>query len=282
MKSFSPEPPLELKRRPIGVFDSGVGGLTALGPLIKTMPREDTIYFGDVARTPYGDKSPADIRRFALEALEYFTRREVKALVVACNSASAAAISALETQAQFPVFDVICPGARSAVVYSKTNHIGVIGTSATINSGLYRHTVKAINPDATVYQQACPKLAPLIEEGVADETALRAEISACLAGLPLDRIDTLILGCTHYPLVKHLAQDICGPRVRLIDSGEETAKEVAARLQALGLSTDLSAAGEHEFFVSAQPQKFRHMAQRFLGKDIAKVSELALASLSCR
>ncbi|HSH00381.1 MAG TPA: glutamate racemase, partial [candidate division Zixibacteria bacterium] len=187
---------------PIGVFDSGLGGLTALGPLIERLPAESTIYLGDLAHTPYGDKTPEEISRYAVEGYEFLAERGIKALVVACNSASAVALPALHACAQVPIFDVVNPGSVIAERHSRSRAIGVVGTAATVASQAYVLELKSIDINLTVHQAACPQLAPMIERDISGVETYLEIVRDCLRGLPLHDIDTLILGCTHYPLIR--------------------------------------------------------------------------------
>ena len=214
----------------IGIFDSGVGGLTVLKELIKTLPQEDTIYFGDSARFPYGTKSPETIVRYSLEIASFLSSREIKLLVVACNTASAVALEALNQELTIPVVGVIEPGARRAVSVTRTGKIGVIGTEGTIRSGAYAKAIKRINPAVEVLTRSCPLFVPLAEEGWIENEVARLTARTYLRGLKEEGVDTLVLGCTHYPLLKGIIAEVMGEGVSLVDSGEETARTVTSIL----------------------------------------------------
>ena len=260
---------------PLGVFDSGIGGLTVAHALFERLPQESVIYFGDTARVPYGPKSPETVRRYSAEILAYLVKRGVKAVVVACNTSTAHALEHLKANASVPVVGVIEPGARAAVAATKTGTIGVIGTAGTIASGAYERAIKKLRPDARVHPQACPLFVPLVEEGWFDHPATELIAREYLEPLKRARVDVLVLGCTHYPLLKPLLARVMGPGVTLVDSAEETAKGVAAELEARGL---LSTGGSHDhlFVVSDDEPHFRKVGARFLGEKIKKVEVVPL------
>lgn len=260
---------------PLGVFDSGIGGLTVARALFERLPRESVIYFGDTARVPYGPKSPDTVRRYSGEILAYLLRRGVKAVVVACNTSTAHALDYLKQQSPVPMVGVIEPGARAAVAATKTGAIGVIGTAGTIASGAYERAIKALRPDARVHARACPLFVPLVEEGWFDHPA--AELIAREYLEPLGRagVDVLVLGCTHYPLLKPLLARVMGPGVTLVDSAEETAKVVAEELAARGLLAK-SGSHDHTFVVSDDEPHFRKVGARFLGEKLKKVEVVPL------
>ena len=216
---------------PLGVFDSGIGGLTVARALFERLPRESVVYFGDTARVPYGPKSPETVRRYSAEILAYLVRRGVKAVVVACNTSTAHALEHLQAHSPVPVVGVIAPGARAAVAATQTGAIGVIGTAGTIASGAYTRAIQALKPGAKVQAQACPLFVPLVEEGWFDHPAAELIAREYLAPLVRAHVDVLVLGCTHYPLLKPLLARVMGKGVTLVDSAEETAKVVAAELE---------------------------------------------------
>lgn len=254
----------------IGVFDSGVGGLTVLHEIVKALPHEEHIYFGDTGRTPYGTKSAETITRFSLENVEFLVRRGIKLLVVACNSASAVALDAIRARFTIPVIGVIEPGARAAVAATRTGRVGVIGTEATIASGAYSTALRALRPALELYVRACPLFVPLAEEGWTDGPIARQVADTYLASLARSGIDTLILGCTHYPLLKPLVAEVMGPGVRIVDSGEETARAVAAALAAHDLAR-ADGPGGARFFATDLPERFVRMGQRFFGAQVESV-----------
>jgi glutamate racemase len=260
-------------RLPIGVFDSGLGGLTVVSALADRLPRESLLYFGDTARLPYGNKSPHAIRRFAREAVYYLLRERVKAVVIACNTASAHALEALRPEVPVPLVGVIEAGARAAHHATTTGRIGVIGTSGTIASGAYDRAVRSLRPQVEVYAQACPMFVPLVEEGLVDHPAAALIAEDYLRPLREVGIDTLVLGCTHYPLLRPLLERVMGAGVRLIDSGEETALEVARLLGERGLHGSKEPA-TRRFTVSDLPLRFRSVGRRFVGDLIGSVEEV--------
>lgn len=255
--------------RPIGVFDSGIGGLTVFKALSRRMPAEDLIYFGDTAHVPYGSKSPEAVTRYSLEVARYLAARRVKLLVVACNTSSAVALRQVQSGLDIPVLGVIEPGARAAARASVSGRIAVVGTEATIASGAYTRALKACSPRIRVTAQACPVFVPLVEEGWWSHPATTAAARQYLAPLKKAGVDTLILGCTHYPLLKATLRRVMGPRVRLIDSAEQTALEAEQLLERLGLRKALGR-GVWRFTASDAPARFLKLARR-LGVAAQKV-----------
>ena len=262
--------------RAIGIFDSGVGGLTVLRELVKAMPQEDTIYFGDTARVPYGAKSPETVIRYANEITSFLVRRDIKLLVVACNTVSAVALDTLKQCFSIPVVGVIEPGARRAAEVSRTGRIGVIGTAGTIKSSAYTRAIKRFKANTEVLTRACPLFVPLAEEGW-----INNEVTQLTARLYLDDIkeadvDTLVLGCTHYPLLKPVIAETMGPDVALVDSAEETARSVAEILSEKRLMRPASEKGNHHYFVSDVPASFIRVGACFLGEDLGDVHQVSL------
>jgi glutamate racemase len=260
-----------VNRRPIGVFDSGIGGLTVVRELIHQLPHESLLYFGDTARVPYGNKSPETVRRFSREILDFLVSRDVKLVVVACNTASAHALEDLKGAAPVPVEGVIEPGARAAVAASRSGRIGVIGTAGTVASGAYARAIEAANGKVEVTARACPLFVPLVEEGWLDHPATRLIAEEYLAPLKAHDIDTLVLGCTHYPLLKPLLASVLGPSIGLIDSAEQTAAAVSRELAASTLHAPASQKGHVHFVVSDAPQQFVKVGKRFLGERVKDV-----------
>ncbi len=261
---------------PLGVFDSGIGGLTVARALFDRLPRESVIYFGDTARVPYGPKSPDTVRRYSGEILTYLLHRGVKAVVVACNTSTAHALEHLKACSPVPVVGVIEPGARAAAAASRSGRIGVIGTAGTIASGAYERAIKAIRPDATVYARACPLFVPLVEEGWFDHPATELIGREYLEPLSRAGVDVLVLGCTHYPLLKPLLSRVMGPGVTLIDSAEESANAVKREIEQRGLSAPPSNDPTHRFVVSDDEPHFRRVGARFLGEKLQEVEVMAL------
>ncbi len=257
--------------RPLGVFDSGIGGLTVVRELLRQLPDEELRYFGDVARVPYGNKSAEAVTRFSREIAAFLLARDVKALVVACNTASALALPALERELPVPVIGVIDSGARAAVARTQSGRIGVIATSSTVRSGAYAAAVRALRPDVEVVERACPLFVPLVEEGWIDHPVTRQVAHEYLAPLEDHRLDTLILGCTHYPLLEGLLHAEMGEGVTLIDSGRETAAAVRDLLVARGMTAPPGRVPHHALYLSDQPAAFIATAERFLGRALPPV-----------
>lgn len=260
----------------IGIFDSGVGGLTVLREIMQALPQEDTIYFGDTARVPYGTKSPETVTRYAGEIAAFLVKRDIKLLVVACNTASAVALPALKRQLSIPVVGVIEPGARRAVEVTRSGKIGVIGTAGTIRSSAYTRAIKRLNPEAVVLTRACPLFVPLAEEGWTDNQIARLTAQEYLRDLKESGVDTLVLGCTHYPLLKTLIADVMGPGVTLVDSAAETSRTVAAILAEKKLLRPPAENGNHSYFVSDIPAGFVRVGNRFLGGKLGDVFQVSL------
>ena len=264
---------------PIGVFDSGIGGLTVVRELMRQLPRERVIYFGDTARVPYGPKSPDTVRRYSHEIAAFLTSQNVKAIVVACNTATAHALPELQRAHAIPVIGVVEPGARAAVAATRRGELGVIGTAGTIGSGAYERAIRAIAPNVGIVARACPLFVPLVEEGWLNTEATRLIAREYLGPLRTAGIDTLVLGCTHYPLIKPLLAHILGPDVALIDSAHETAAETARVLQVRGLLNEATPPGgrlTHRFIASDAADHFLRLGQRFLGSAIECVETLTL------
>jgi glutamate racemase len=254
----------------LGIFDSGVGGLTVQKAIFERLPDLDTVYLGDTARVPYGSKSPEVVTQYSLRNARFLMAREVDLLVVACNTASAVALPALRKAFAIPVLGVVEPGARVAARVSRSGRIGVIGTSSTIASGAYQRAIGAARPDAEVIALACPLFVPLAEEGWTDpdDEVVRAVAHRYLAPLARAGVDVLVLGCTHYPLLKGaLAKEL--PGVALVDSAEAIATEVAERLAGNVVGT-----ASHRFFVTDTPDRFLAVAERFLGRPVAGAEQV--------
>lgn len=252
------------RERPIGVFDSGFGGLTVARSLARRLPGESILYFGDTARVPYGSKSPDIVRRFSREAARFLLSRDIKLLVIACNTATAHAWEVLSQELDIPVVGVIEPGATAAVAATRSGRIGVLGTAGTIASGAYDLAVRRrLGEAGRVYAQPCPLFVPLVEEGWVDHPVVRTVAAEYLRLLKDVDVDVIVLGCTHYPLLQSVLQDEVGPDVRLVDSGEETAATVARVLEELDLEAPPGNTPSHTFFVSDSPLRFREFARRF-------------------
>jgi glutamate racemase len=257
---------------PIGVFDSGLGGLTVAHAIMRALPHESLVYFGDTARVPYGPKSPETVRRYSAEIGFYLLEQGVKAIVVACNTATAHALPALRDELPVPVIGVVGPGARAAVHASSSGRIGVIATQGTIRSGAYDRAIQAESPGARVTALACPLFVPLVEEGWTDHDATRLIAREYLAPFVHGEVDTLVLGCTHYPLIKSLIRDVVGAGVRLIDSAEETAEDTRRMLATYDLAAREGNQPTYRFIASDDPEQFLALGQRFFGDTIEHVS----------
>ncbi|HEX9874924.1 MAG TPA: glutamate racemase [Deferrimonas sp.] len=264
-----------MSERAIGIFDSGVGGLTVFKEIHRLFPGEELLYLGDTARVPYGTKSPGTVLRYALEAAAFLVEQRVKMLVVACNTASSVALEALAERFSLPVLGVIAPGARKAVSVTRNRRVGVIGTEGTVKSGAYTRAIHALSPEVEVFAAPCPLFVPLAEEGWSDHPVARLAAEEYLRPLMARGIDTLVLGCTHYPLLKKTLGAVLGDDVALVDSAEETANEVAAVLGQRGLARR----GPHlppRFFVTDVPTRFERVGGGFLGMPLCGVDQVEI------
>ncbi len=267
---------IDLSWKAIGIFDSGVGGLTVLREIIRVLPQEDTIYLGDTARVPYGTKSPETVIRFSRQIASFLVNRDIKLLVVACNTASAVSLDELKAEFSIPIVGVIDPGAQRAAAVTRSGKVGVIGTAGTVRSSAYTKAIKMINPDIEVITAACPMFVPLAEEGWVDNEVARLTARTYLKELKDCGVDTLVLGCTHYPLLKGVISEVMGDKVRLVDSAEETARTVREILSAQGGLRPLAESGNHHFFVTDVPAGFIRVGSRFLGGALGDVYQVAL------
>jgi len=265
-----------MNRAPIGIFDSGIGGLTVARAIFEQLPHESTVYFGDTARVPYGPKSPETVRRYSLEILRWLLEQQVKAVVIACNTSTAHALETLQAESPVPVIGVIEPGARAAAGPANGKSIGVIGTAGTITSNAYAKAIQRVRGDARVEQKACPLFVPLVEEGWFEHQAAALIAEEYLAPLRAAGVGSLVLGCTHYPLLRPLLQQVMGSDVRLIDSGEETARVVASVLRERGLEAPGGSAAEHRFVVSDDEARFRQVGARFIGERLGRAEVVPL------
>lgn len=263
---------------PLGVFDSGLGGLTVARALFERLPGESVIYFGDTARVPYGPKSAETVRRYSTEIVKFLLERGVKMVVVACNTSTAHALEHLRAIAPVPVIGVIEPGARAAVQASKGGALGVIGTVGTIGSGAYQRAIAALAPNARVEGVACPLFVPLVEEGWLDHPATELIAREYLAPFSRAGVDAVVLGCTHYPLLKPVLGRVLGSGVALIDSAGETARAVEEALRAKSLAAGGSRSPLHHFVVSDDAPRFRKVGATFLG-DRLRDTEVEVVSL---
>lgn len=266
-----------IKEAPIGVFDSGVGGLTVAREIMRQIPQERIVYFGDTARVPYGSKSTDTLIRYTRQIIRFLKTRNVKAIVVACNTASAAALETVRDELDIPIIGVVRPGARAAVNTTKNKKIGIIGTETTVNSGIYAKLIRELEPEASVIGKACPLFVPLVEEGWTKDPVTEEVARRYLAQLQQSDIDTLILGCTHYPLLRHMVGDIMGDRVSLVNPAYETARELLALLEREGIANEgKTTAFDHpyEFFVSDAAEKFKTFANSILPCDVTSIKQI--------
>jgi glutamate racemase len=261
---------------PIGVFDSGIGGLTVARAIYERLPAESTVYFGDTARVPYGPKSPETVTRYSLEILHWLLEQRVKAVVVACNTSTAHALRTLQEATPVPVLGVIKPGARAAIAAGGGGPVGVIGTAGTIASDAYKRAIQALAPGLTVVQRACPLFVPLVEEGWFEHPAAELIAVDYLRSLREACVRSLVLGCTHYPLLKPLLQRVMGPEVRLIDSGQATATALEAILTEKSLEAPPHSRAQHRFVVSDDEARFRQVGARFIGERLGQAEVISL------
>lgn len=253
---------------PIGVFDSGLGGLTVVRALLDRLPCESILYFGDTARVPYGVKSVETISGYARQITDFLLQRQVKLLIIACNTMAAVAYQAVANRSPVPVLDVIGAGATAAVKATRNGAVGVIGTPATINSHAYARSIGEMNRRIRIYSQPCPLFVPLVEEGWLDHPVTRLTAAEYLRPLLAKRIDTLVLGCTHYPLLKPLLQEATGPEIALVDSAEAMAEITAELLAKNHMEAPRPAKTDHHFFVTDHPYRFQAIGEQFLGRPM--------------
>lgn len=261
---------------PIGVFDSGVGGLTVAREIMRQLPNENLVYFGDTARVPYGSKSQNTIIRYSQQIIHFLKTKGVKAIVIACNTASALALETVQRECDIPVLGVVEPGARAALQMTKTKKIGVIGTEATVQSAMYGKIMKSLDADVSVIGKACPLFVPLVEEGFAKHTVTEEIIEYYLESLKKSDIDSLILGCTHYPLLRSKIKAYMGEEIQLVNPAYETAMELKQLLEKRG-ETNQGTVGEHasyEFYVSDAADKFKQFANSILPYDIETTKQI--------
>jgi glutamate racemase len=256
---------------PIGVFDSGVGGLTVVRALMERLPFEKIIYFGDTARVPYGVKSPETITQYATQITRFLLQNDVKLLIIACNTMAAVAYQAVKDLSPVPVLDVIDAGARKAINETHSKHVGVIGTPATINSNAYARAIHQYASDIRVFSQACPLLVPLVEEGWWNHPVTRMTVQEYLRPVLVERIDTLVLGCTHYPVIKPLIQEIVGPDIYLVDSAEAMATITADLLSRMNSENSERQRPEYKFYVTDVPYHFQTIGEGLLGRTLSHV-----------
>lgn len=254
----------------IAILDSGVGGLTVAKEVMRQLPREKIIYYGDTARTPYGPRSSEQVRVFTEQIVDFLIQFEPKMIVIACNTATAAALTYIQDKVSIPVIGVIHPGARAAITATKTGDVGVIGTVGTIGSGAYTHALKELSPYVHVTSEACPMLVPLVEKGLFRSSETRHIVERSLENIRNTSIDCLILGCTHYPFLTESIQEVMGDRVKLISSAEETAREISTILYQKGQLAKSDESPIHQFFCSGDGEIFKKIANEWLGEQIRR------------
>lgn len=254
----------------IGVFDSGIGGLTVVRALMERLPFENIVYFGDTARVPYGVKSVATIQHFTEQIADFLLNQNVKLLIIACNTMAAVAADTVRAKSPVPVLDVIDAGAQAAFAVAKKG-VGVIATPTTINSNAYARRLHELNPNLRTYSQACPLFVPLVEEGWLDHPVTRLTAQEYLKPVFVENIDALVLGCTHYPLLKPLLRDVIGPDIQLVDSAITTAEQAAQLLKERNLSNPQRGPASYRYFVTDLPVKFQTIGERFLGRTLGSV-----------
>lgn len=263
-------------RRPIGIFDSGEGGLTVMREIARLLPGEDLVYACDTAHFPYGPRPQAEVRRFFLSSLKFFQSHDCKLVVVACNTVTASIMDLLEGEAlPVPTVGVVKPGARAAAAISRTGRIGVAATEGTCASGVYPVLIRQDRPDAVVVQWPCPIMVTRAEEGRVSGPAVRAEVEQCLKPLLAAGVDTLVLGCTHFPHMRAVIEEVIGPEVALVDPGEATAREVAARLAMAG-QVNTGDSGRRSFFTTGDPDRFTAVASRLWPGGVARAHQIQL------
>ena len=249
---------------PIGVFDSGVGGLTVAREIMRQLPGEDLVYFGDTARVPYGSKSKNTVLKYSRQIVRFLRTKDVKAIVVACNTASALALDDIAAEIDIPIIGVVKPGAKMAVETTKTGNVGVIGTESTIKSGIYNDYIRELNPDITVVSKACPLFVPLVEEGLIEDRVTDDIVARYLQEMKEYRVDALVLGCTHYPLIRNTIKRFMGESVHLVNPAFETAKSLKELLAEQGILNTSRRKPEYEYYVSDGVDKFITFADSVL------------------
>lgn len=268
-----------IMQKAIGIFDSGIGGLTVLKEIVAKLPDENIIYLGDTARVPYGIRSAETVTRYSFENTQFLLAQEIKMLVVACNTASAISLEAVKKEFPLPIIGVLDPGARAAVRTTRSRKVGVIGTEATIRSGAYEKAIKKLAPDVHVHSLACPLFVPLAEEGWTDNDVAELVARKYLASFQDTGIDTLVLGCTHYPLLKTVINKVIGPGIALIDSATETAKEVADVLEKLKWRGNGIGEGIRKYYVTDTPARFEQIGKRFLGDSMLRAEQVKVGGV---
>lgn len=262
------------RNAPIGVFDSGIGGLTVAREIIRQIPDEPIVYFGDTARLPYGTKSKDTIIRYSRQIIRFLNTQNVKAIVIACNTASAYALETLEAESAVPIIGVVRSGSHMAAQVTRNGRIGVIGTRATVKSGIYENTIRGYKPDAEVFSKACPLFVSLVEEGLWHDSVTEEIASRYVSELKTKFIDTMVMGCTHYPLIRSTLRKIMGENVTLVNPAYETAIELKALLEEKGLTCQRTPEEKYQFFVSDQAEEFTSFAKSILPEEVRETKKI--------
>ncbi len=268
-----------MDKRPIGVFDSGIGGLTVLKEIMELLPGEDVIYFGDTARIPYGTRSKETVIKYAFQCIRFLLKKDIKAIVIACNTASALSLEEAQSDFDIPIIGVVEPGASAAMSSTKNNKIGVIGTTGTINSEAYQRRIRRLLPSSEVIGVSCPLFVPIVEEGWEDTDVAFKTAEKYLEELNEHNIDTLVMGCTHYPILRYTIGKVMGKDVTLINPAYETAKATTILLEEKSLKTDKIDGGKYKFYVSDDPEKFRRIGGNILRKEINSIEKVDIEKL---
>lgn len=268
-----------INKAPIGVFDSGVGGLTVVKEIMNQIPGEDIIYFGDTARLPYGSKSKKTVITYTRQIVRFLMNKDVKAIVIACNTASALALETVKSEVDIPIIGVVKPGAKVAASTTRNGRIGVIGTEGTIQSGIYSEILSKTNPKVKVFGKACPLFVPLVEEGLIDDPVTYEMAKRYISVLLEKRIDTLVLGCTHYPLLRKTIRKVVGEDIVLVNPAYETAKSLSEVLTEKGLRNDSTPKLNHKFYVSDGAEKFRQFANSILPCEVMETKDINIEEL---
>ncbi|NLO10325.1 MAG: glutamate racemase [Clostridiales bacterium] len=266
-------------KAPIGVFDSGVGGLTVVKEIMNQLPGEDIIYFGDTARLPYGSKSKKTVITYTRQIVRFLMNKDVKAIVIACNTASALALETVKSEVDIPIIGVVEPGAKVAASTTINGRIGVIGTEGTIQSGVYNEILSKTNPNVEVFGKACPLFVPLVEEGLIDDPVTCEMAKRYINELLKKNIDTLVLGCTHYPLLRKTIRKVVGEDIVLVNPAYETAKALSEVLTEKGLRNDSTPKLNHKFYVSDGAEKFRQFANSILPCEVMETKDINIEEL---
>jgi glutamate racemase len=260
--------------RPIGVFDSGIGGLTVVKEIMEQLSNESIVYFGDTARVPYGSKSKETITKFSFQCINFLLEKKVKAIVVACNTASAASLDSIKQNFDIPIIGVVEPGAIAACQVTKLNRIGIIGTESTVSSGAYEKEINIINNDVKMILKACPLFVPIAEEGWQDTQIAKLTAKEYLEALKEKSIDALLMACTHYPLLENTISEVMGEEIKLVNPAYETAKVLKAVLYDLNIQSRSNKNSSYEFYVSDNPVKFKKVGENFLKRPIPYVQKI--------